>query len=82
VPARDLPILAAFYGEMLGLPRSVYMPGRNDAGFEPGNLTVSIYDPEAMGFEHRPNGNAIALHVDDVAARPSTHPSSGLPERR
>jgi predicted enzyme related to lactoylglutathione lyase len=67
VPTRDMPALAAFYGETLGLPRSAYLPERDYAEFETGNLTLSIYNPEAMGFEHRSNHNSIALHVDDVA---------------
>ena len=29
VPTHDVPTAAAFYGETLGLPRSVYMPERH-----------------------------------------------------
>lgn len=68
IPTRDLPGAAAFYGETLGLPRSVYIPERNYAEFETGNLTLSIYNAERMGLGHHVNRNAIALHVDDVAA--------------
>jgi predicted enzyme related to lactoylglutathione lyase len=68
IPTRDLPRAAAFYGETLGLPRSVYVPERNYAEFETGNLTLSIYNAEQMGLGHHVNRNAIALHVDDVAA--------------
>jgi predicted enzyme related to lactoylglutathione lyase len=68
VPTRDMPDVAAFYDQTLGLPRSVYRPERDYAEFETGNLTLSLYNPEAMGYEHHPNQNAIALHVDDVAA--------------
>jgi predicted enzyme related to lactoylglutathione lyase len=68
VPTRDMPALATFCDETLGLPRSVYQPEREYAEFEAGNLTLSLYNPEALGFEHHPAENAIALHVDDVAA--------------
>ena len=34
--------------------RSVYMPERNFAEFETGNLTLSIIDAEKMGLEHHP----------------------------
>jgi predicted enzyme related to lactoylglutathione lyase len=64
---RDLAAAASFYGETLGLPRSVYMPERNYAEFETGNLTLSVYNPEKMGMEHKVNPNPVALHVDDVA---------------
>jgi len=68
VPTRDLERAAQFYGTTLGLRRSVYMPERNFAEFETGNLTLSIIHAEKMGLEHRVSGNAIALHVDDVEA--------------
>jgi predicted enzyme related to lactoylglutathione lyase len=68
IPTHDLPAAAAFYGETLGLPRSVYVPERHYSEFEAGNLTLSIYDPEKMGMQHERNPNPIALHVDDVAA--------------
>ena len=67
MPTRDVPAAAAFYGETLGLPRSVYNEERHYAEFETGNLTLSIYDPEKMGLAHHVNPNPVALHVDDVA---------------
>jgi predicted enzyme related to lactoylglutathione lyase len=66
VPARDLAAASEFYGEALGLRRSVYLPERNYAEFETGNLTLSVFDAEEFGLEHHVNRNAIALHVDDV----------------
>jgi predicted enzyme related to lactoylglutathione lyase len=68
VPTRDLDGAARFYGETLGLPRSVFHKERSYAEFETGNLTLSVFDAEGFGLEHRTNPNAIALHVDDVAA--------------
>jgi catechol 2,3-dioxygenase-like lactoylglutathione lyase family enzyme len=67
-PTRDLSAAVAFYGETLGLPRSVYNEERNYAEFESGNLTLSLYNPEKIGLEHRVNPNPVALHVDDVAS--------------
>jgi predicted enzyme related to lactoylglutathione lyase len=66
VPTRDLEASGTFYGDTLGLERSVWLPERNYAEFETGNLTLSLYHAEAMGLEHHVNRNAIALHVDDV----------------
>jgi predicted enzyme related to lactoylglutathione lyase len=68
IPTYDVPAAAAFYGEILGLPRSVYLPERHFSEFETGNVTLSVYDPEKMGMQHERNPNPIALHVDDVAA--------------
>jgi predicted enzyme related to lactoylglutathione lyase len=67
MPTRDLDAAVAFYGETLGLPRSVYYPERNYSEFETGNLTLSVYNAEKMGLEHHPSPNPVALHLDDVA---------------
>ena len=66
VPTHDLERADRFYGQTLGLRRSVYIPERNYAEFEAGEVTLSVYDAEAMGLEHHANANAIALHVEDV----------------
>jgi predicted enzyme related to lactoylglutathione lyase len=65
---QDLDKAMDFYGNALGLPRSVYVPERNYAEFETGNVTLSIIDGERMGIGHNVNRTAMALHVDDVAA--------------
>jgi predicted enzyme related to lactoylglutathione lyase len=68
VPTQDLERAVDFYGNKLGLRRSVYRPERNFAEFETGTVTFSIVNPEQMGIgEFRPNANHFALHVDDVA---------------
>ena len=68
IPTRDLRAASAFYGGVLGLPRSVYMEDRHFSEYETGNLTLSVYNAEKMGMQHEPNPNPVALHVDDVAA--------------
>jgi predicted enzyme related to lactoylglutathione lyase len=68
VPTHDLEAAVEFYGETLGLRRSVYRPERHFAEFETGNLTLNVMDATAMGLEHHTSANAIALHVDDVEA--------------
>ena len=78
VPTRDLASAAAFYGETLGLPRSVYNEERNYSEFETGNLTLSVYNAEKMGLEHHVNGTPVALHVDDVAAVRKTLKDRGV----
>jgi predicted enzyme related to lactoylglutathione lyase len=78
VPTHDLEVAVAFYGDTLGLPRAVYMPDRNFAEFETGNLTLSIINSEAMGLQHVRSGNPIALHVDDVAAARADLESRGV----
>ena len=61
-----VPAGAGIAGSVLGLRRSVYIPERNYAEFETGNLTLSVFNPERMGLEHHPLRHEIALHVDDV----------------
>ena len=78
VPTHDVSAAAAFYGETLGLPRSVYNEQRQYAEFETGNLTLSVYDAEKMGLRHEVNPNPIALHVDDVASARATLEERGV----
>jgi len=69
IPTQDLERAVAFYGETLGLQRSVYMPDRAFAEFETGTVTLNVQDPVRMGIgEFSPNRNTIALHVPDVPA--------------
>ena len=68
LPTHDLEAAVEFYGTTLGLRRSAYMPERNFAEFETGNLTLSVMNAEAMGLPHNVSTTVIALHVDDVAA--------------
>jgi predicted enzyme related to lactoylglutathione lyase len=65
---RDLETAVKFYGETLGLRRSVHMPERNYAEFETDNVTLSIINGEKMGLGHHLNQLPHALHVEDVAA--------------
>ena len=67
VPTRQFETAIAFYGETLGLRRSVYRPDRGFAEFETGNLTLDVTDVERMGMEFHASPNPIALHVEDVA---------------
>ena len=50
IPTSDLERAIAFYGETLGLHRSVHRPDRNFAEFETGTVTLNVLDPERMGI--------------------------------
>lgn len=78
LPTKDLPRAVKFYGETLGLERSVYLEERNYAEFETGNLTISVIDAEKMGLQHAPMRSGIALHVDDVASARATFEERGV----
>ncbi len=78
LPTKDLPKAVEFYGETLGLERSVYVEERNYAEFETGNLTISVIDAEKMGLEHSPIRSGIALHVNDVASARATLEERGV----
>ena len=77
-PTRDLEAAAVFYGDTLGLHRSVWIPDRHYSEFETGNLTISIYNAEKMGLAHNPNPNPLALHVDDVEQARATLTERGV----
>ncbi|HTA13126.1 MAG TPA: VOC family protein [Solirubrobacteraceae bacterium] len=78
MPTRDLETAVAFYGETLGLRRSVYIPERHFAEFETGNVTLSVYDPTQMGMEHHVNPNPIALRVEDMPQARATLEARGV----
>jgi predicted enzyme related to lactoylglutathione lyase len=79
VPTQDLERAAAFYGETLGLPRSMYRPERNFAEFETGTVTLSVVNPERMGIgSFKPNANHLALQVEDVAEARRTLEERGV----
>jgi catechol 2,3-dioxygenase-like lactoylglutathione lyase family enzyme len=79
VPTRDLERSNAFYGETLGLRRSVYHPERNFGEYETGTITLGVIDPERMGVgSFQANINAIALHVEDVAEARATLEERGV----
>jgi predicted enzyme related to lactoylglutathione lyase len=65
---QDIDRAMDFYGNTLGLRRSVHVPERRYAEFETGNVTLSIVDGEAMGIGHNVSRTALALRVEDVAA--------------
>jgi catechol 2,3-dioxygenase-like lactoylglutathione lyase family enzyme len=77
IPTHDVQAAADFYGNTLGLHRSVYNPEHHFAEFETGNLTLSIINAEAMGLEHHAQRH-VALHVDDVAAARELLEARGL----
>jgi predicted enzyme related to lactoylglutathione lyase len=78
LPTHDLEAAVEFYGTTLGLERSVYLKDRHFAEFETGTLTLSVMDAQAFGLPHNLNANAIALHVDDVAAARATLEARGV----
>src|SRR3954447_11505927 len=68
VPTQDFARAEAFYGDVLGLERSVRygdMPARE---FETGNLTIAVLQSDAFGIRFAPHSHPIAFHVEDVAA--------------
>jgi predicted enzyme related to lactoylglutathione lyase len=78
VSTKDFDKAMEFYGTVLGLPCSVeygQMPG---AEFETGNLTLQLFDFEAVGRENQPSKSPIALHVDDVEAVRTSLESRGV----
>ena len=78
VQTKDFDRAMTFYGETLGLPRSVHVPDRGFAEFETGNLTLSIIDSAKMGMEHQASVGPVALHVDDVAQSRTQLESAGV----
>lgn len=65
-PTRDLARAVRFYRDLLGLPVSVHRPEQGYAEVEAGNVTINLFEPEAMGLEFSSNRHLAALRVADV----------------
>ncbi len=78
IATRDIEKAVEFYSETLGLPLSVYIKDRHFAEVETGNLTISIFEPEAMGMEFHPNPNPLALRVEDMEQARATLQERGV----
>ena len=68
LPTRNFDRAVEFYGTTLGLHCSARYGKMPGAEFETGNLTLAVIEAEKFGVEFHRNRNAIALHVEDVAA--------------
>jgi catechol 2,3-dioxygenase-like lactoylglutathione lyase family enzyme len=65
IPSRDVQRSIAFYRDVLELPQNP----REPTEFEAGNVTLAIWEPEAMGVAFsRSAAHGVALRVADVAA--------------
>ena len=74
----DLDAAEAFYGDVLGLERSVRYEGFRGAEYETGNLTLQLMDAASIGREFEPSGHPFGLHVDDVEAARAELESKGV----
>ena len=68
VPTEDFEKASDFYGNVLGLERSIQWGDMPAAEFETGTLTIAVMQSDAFGVEFPPHSHPVALHVDDVAA--------------
>jgi predicted enzyme related to lactoylglutathione lyase len=78
VPTQDLDRSVAFFEDVLGLTKSVYMPERGFAEFETGNVTLTLTAFEQMGMEFHRSTNPFALHVDDLPAAKAALEAKGV----
>ncbi len=65
LPTRDAARARRFYGDLLGLPEST-TPDDVFPEFETANVTIGVWQPEAVGREFVPTAG-VALRVPDVA---------------
>ncbi len=76
IASQDVDRSRAFYVDTLGLELERDTP----TGFEvaAGQVTLGIWQPEAFGMPFQATPNALALHVDDVAAARSELEAAGV----
>jgi predicted enzyme related to lactoylglutathione lyase len=82
LPTSDFDAALAFYGDVLGLPRSsVWQRAGQDAvgaEFETGTVTVAVIPSERLGIRFQPNKVPLALQVADVEAARAELESRGV----
>jgi predicted enzyme related to lactoylglutathione lyase len=78
VPTHDFAAASAFYGDTLGLEKTVDYGKVDGAEYETGNLTLQLIDAKLMGGSFTPSTNPLALHVDDFEGAKSTLASRGV----
>src|SRR3954464_4228820 len=78
IPTQDVNRAVQFYEDVLGMPRVVHHD--HFAEFEPGDVTLNVYNPVTMGIaqEHTPNAHPLALHVEDVPSARAELESRGV----
>jgi len=75
---KDFDAAKEFYGDVLGLERSVDYGRIDGCEFETGNLTLQVMNSEAIGRKFEPSTHPIALHVEDVASTRAELESRGI----
>lgn len=75
---KDYPAAADFYGETLGLERSVDYDKTPGGEYETGSLTLQVLDAAAVGREFQASTHPLAFHVEDVAAARAELESKGV----
>jgi len=68
IPTRDFEKADEFYGDVLGLERSVRWGSMPAGEFETGSLTIAVMQSDAFGQEFQRHSHPVALHVADVGA--------------
>jgi len=76
VPTRDAAQARRFYVELLGLHEST-TPDDVFPEFETSNVTLGVWQPEAVGMEFSP-GSGIAVRVPDVEAARNELEAAGV----
>jgi len=66
IPTRDFAKADEFYGDVLGLERSIRWGNMPAGEFETGSLTIAIMQSDAFGIEFQRHSHPVALHVTDV----------------
>jgi catechol 2,3-dioxygenase-like lactoylglutathione lyase family enzyme len=64
VPTRDAARARAWYRDVLGLPEDPNNPAELTAG----QVTLAFWEPQAEGFEFKPDMGGFAVRVADVEA--------------
>ncbi len=82
VPTQDIHASMEFYENVLGLEPSKRWQGGDEepmgAEYEPGTVTIALFNTGKLGVEFQTNNAPIAFQVDDVKAARAELESRGV----
>jgi len=78
LPTQDYERADHFYGDVLGLERSIQYGDHPAREFETGNLTIAVMQSDAFGLEFAPHSHPVEFKVDDLAAARGELESRGV----
>lgn len=78
IPTQDFEAADRFYGDVLGLERSIRWGDMPAGEYEAGNLTVAVMQSDAFGLDFAPHSHPVEFRVEDMKAARASLEDEGV----